>query len=106
MPMSSASLSSREASLVEFPPSGEGRAGFWFVGLVAAAAWLGTAMVVGGLPDIDDFERTDFLARIAAGVAGLLLVLTVGERVVRFPIPAKLRETGPWLVFLAVALTV
>jgi NitT/TauT family transport system permease protein len=105
MPMSSASLSSREASLVEFPPIGEGRSGFWFVGLAAAAAWLGTAMVVGGLPDIDDFERTDFLARIAAGVAGLLLVLTVGERVVRFPIPAKLRGTGPWLVFLAVALT-
>lgn len=104
--MSSASVTPHEASLVDFPPVQEGRAGFWFVGFVAAAAWFGAAMVIGGLPNIDDFERTDLLARIAAGVAGLLLLASVGERVFRFTIPAKLRGIGAWLLFLAVALTV
>jgi NitT/TauT family transport system permease protein len=61
-------------------------------------------MVIGGLPDIDDFERTDMLARIAAGVAGALLLTSVAERLFRFTIPAKLRGTGAWLLFLAVAL--
>jgi NitT/TauT family transport system permease protein len=103
--MSSASLTSREAGLVDFPPIQEAQSGFWVVGLVAAAAWFGTAMIIGGMPDIDDFERTDLLARIAAGLAGLLLVLSVGERVLRFTIPAKIRGTGPWLLFLALALT-
>jgi NitT/TauT family transport system permease protein len=106
MPMSSASLTQGEArGLVDVPPIQKERAGFWFVGLVAAAAWFGTAMIIGGLPDIDDFERTDLLARIAAGVAGLLFVLSVGERVFRFTTPAKLRDAGPWLLLLAVALT-
>jgi NitT/TauT family transport system permease protein len=102
--MSSASLSSREANLVDFPPIQEGQTGFWILGLLAAAAWFGVAMVIGGLPDIDDFERTDLLARMAAGLAGLLLLASVGERVVRFTLPAKVRRTGPWLLFLAAAL--
>jgi NitT/TauT family transport system permease protein len=105
MPMSSASLAPNEASLADFPPIDEARAGFWFVGLTAAVAWFGAALVIGGLPDIDDFERTRLLAQIAASVSGLLLVLSVGERAVRFAIPAKLRNTGPWLLLLAVALT-
>jgi NitT/TauT family transport system permease protein len=103
--MSSASVAPREASLVDFPPVEEARAGLWLAGLIAAAAWFGAAMVIGGMPDIDDFERTDLLARIAAGVAGLLLLTSVGSRALRFTIPAKLRNTGPWLVFLAFALT-
>jgi sulfonate transport system permease protein len=103
--MSSASLTPREASLVDFPPIQDVRVGFWFVGLAAAAAWFGTAMVIGGLPDIDDFERTGLLARLAAGLAGLLFLASVGERAFRFTVPAKLRATGPWLLFLAVALT-
>jgi len=104
--MSSASLSSREANLVDFPPIQEGQTGFWIIGLVAASAWFGAAMLIGGLPDIDDFERTDLLARIAAGLAGLLLLASVGERVVRFTLPARLRRTGPWLLLLAAALAV
>jgi len=103
--MSSASLTPGEASLADFPPLHEARAGFWLIGLVAAAAWFGAAMVIGGLPDIDDFERTDLLARLASGLEGLLFVVSVGERVIRFTIPAKLRKTGPWLLFLALALT-
>ena len=102
--MSSASLSSREASLVDFPPIAEARPGFWLVGLLAAAAWFATAMVIGGLPDIDDFERTDLLARLAAGLSGLLFLAAVGGGAVRFVLPAKLRATGPWLLLLAVAL--
>jgi NitT/TauT family transport system permease protein len=62
-------------------------------------------MVTGGLPDIDDFERTDLLARLAAGLSGLLFLASVGGGVIRFAILAKLRETGPWLLVLALALT-
>jgi NitT/TauT family transport system permease protein len=105
MPMSSASLSSREAGLVDFPPIEEARPGFRLVGLLAAAAWFAAAMVIGGLPDIDDFERTDMLARIAAGLSGLLFLVAVGGGVIRFAVPTKLRTTGPWLLLLAVALT-
>jgi NitT/TauT family transport system permease protein len=105
MPMSSASLSPREANLVDFPSVQESRPGFWLVGLLAASAWLGAAMVTGGLPDIDDFERTDLLARLAAGLSGLLFLASVGGGVIRFAILAKLRETGPWLLVLALALT-
>ncbi len=104
--MSSASLSSREANLVDFPPVAESRSGFWLVGLVAAVAWFAAAMVIGGLPDIDDFERTDLLARLAGGLAGLLFLVAAGGGVFRLAVPDKLRETGPWLVLLAVALTV
>jgi NitT/TauT family transport system permease protein len=103
--MSSASLSPREASLVEFPPIQQARTGFWLVGLLAAFAWFATAMVIGGLPDIDDFERTDLLARLAAGLSGLLFLVAVGGGVIRFAVPAKLRGAGPWLLLLAVALT-
>jgi NitT/TauT family transport system permease protein len=103
--MSSASLSSREANLVDFPPIQQTRPGFWLVGLLAASAWFAAAMVIGELPDIDDFERTDLLARLAAGLSGLLFLVTVGGGVIRFAIPARLRGTGPWLLLLAVALT-
>jgi NitT/TauT family transport system permease protein len=103
--MSSASLSSREANLVNFPPIEETRPGFWLVGLLAASAWFAAAMVIGGLPDIDDFERTEMLARLAAGLSGLLFLVAAGSGVIRFTIPAKLRGTGPWLLLLAVVLT-
>ncbi|HEY0181723.1 MAG TPA: ABC transporter permease subunit [Rhodopila sp.] len=103
--MSSASLTQREASLADFPPVPETRAGFWYIGVIAAAAWFTAAIVIGGMPDIDDFERTDMLSHIAAALAGLLLVLAIGERLFRFTIPAKLRGIGPWLLFLAAALT-
>ena len=103
--MSSASLAPREASLADFPPLREARTGFWGVGLVAAAAWFAAALVIGGMPDIDDFERTDLLARIAAAVSLLLFVVAIGGGVLRVSIPAKPRGTGPWLLLLAVALT-
>jgi NitT/TauT family transport system permease protein len=104
--MSSASLSPQEAHLVDFPPIQEDRTGFWPVGLLAASTWFGAAMVIGGLPDIDDFERTELLARLAAGLSGLLFLVAAGGGVVRFALPAKLRGAGPWLLVLAAALTV
>jgi NitT/TauT family transport system permease protein len=103
--MSSASISPREASVADFPPLAQARSGLWLIGLAAAAAWFVAAMVTGGLPDIDDFERTALLARTAAAVAALLLAFAVGERVLRVTIPQKLRGTGPWLLLLPVALT-
>jgi NitT/TauT family transport system permease protein len=103
--MSSASLTQRESGLVDFPPVQEVRAGFWLVGFAAATAWFGAAMVTGGLPDIDDFERTDLLARLAAGLSGLLFLVAVGGGVVRAAIPSRLRGAGPWLLLLAVVLT-
>jgi NitT/TauT family transport system permease protein len=103
--MSSASVTPGEASLVDFPPIPQARAGFWVVGLVAAAAWLGAAVVIGGMPDIDDFERTALLARIACGLAGLLFLVAVGASVLRAGVPARLRHAGPWLLVLAVVLT-
>jgi NitT/TauT family transport system permease protein len=102
--MSSASLSPHDASLVDFPPVNEVRAGFWYVGLIAAAAWLAAAMIIGGMPDIDDFERTDLLARLSAGFAAILLLFAIAEPVLRLPAMGRLRSTGPWLLFLAVAL--
>ena len=61
-------------------------------------------MIIGGLPDIDDFERTDLLARIAGAVALLLFLAAVGASVLRFAVPAKLRGAGPWLLLLAIML--
>lgn len=78
--MSSVSLTRPEASLVDFPPIQERRPGFWLVGIAAATAWFGVAMLIGGLPDIDDFERTNLLARVAAGVSGLLFLLVSRQK--------------------------
>ena len=103
--MSSASSVEADRTYADFPPIEDVRAGFWYVGLAAAATWALAAVVTQFLPDIDDFERTDMLAQIAGGVAVLLLIATLAERVFRFTLPAKLRESGPWLVLIAVVLT-
>src|ERR1700712_4509258 len=101
MPMSSASSLRIEDRFVDFPVTEAHRAGFWFVGLTAALAWAGVAVVTAALPDIDDFERTGMLANIAWIIAGVLLLAAVAERAFGFTIPAKLRNTGPWLVLLS-----
>jgi NitT/TauT family transport system permease protein len=104
MPMSSASSVEADRSYADFPPIEDVRAGFWYVGLAASATWALAAAVTQFLPDIDDFERTDLLAQIAAGVAALLLIVTLAERLFRFTLPAKLRESGAWLVLIAAVL--
>src|SRR5690349_14906152 len=102
--MSSASSLSADAGFADFPPVEAVRSGFWFTGLFAALGWGAAAAVTQLLPDIDDFERTTLLAQIAGGVAVLLLAVTLGEAVLRVAIPEKLRATGPWLLFLSLAL--
>ncbi len=72
--MSSASSVQADATYADFPPIEDVRAGFWYVGLAAAATWALAAVVIQVLPDIDDFERTDLLAQIAGGIAVLLLI--------------------------------
>jgi NitT/TauT family transport system permease protein len=106
MPMSSASSLEINRDFADFPPVEDVRAGFWYVGLAAAANWGLAALVTQALPDIDDFERTDLLAQISGGIAALLLLVTLGERLFRFALPAKVRESGAWLVLIAAALTV
>jgi NitT/TauT family transport system permease protein len=103
--MSSASLTHGETNLADFPPVQQSRTGFWFTGLIAATAWCAAALVIGGLPDIDDFERTGLLAKIAAGIAGTLFFFAVGEQITGFTTPAKLRNAGPWLLLTGLALT-
>jgi NitT/TauT family transport system permease protein len=103
-PLRTTGLVPREVSPVDFPAIQESRPGFWRMGLLAAGAWFAAAMLVGGLPDIDDFERTDLLARLAAGLSGLLLLVAVGSGLTRLTLPPRLRVTGPWLVLLAIGL--
>jgi NitT/TauT family transport system permease protein len=103
--MSSASLAPHEAGLLDSPVIPASQQGFWLTGLVAAAAWFAAAVVIGGMPDIDDFERTELLARMTCGLAGLLFLVSVGAGVFRVAVPAKLRGAGAWLLLLAVALT-
>src|ERR1700743_1880314 len=44
----------------------------WWGGLLAAAAWLGTAALTGLWPDADDFDRTPLLGGIMAGIGTAL----------------------------------
>jgi NitT/TauT family transport system permease protein len=99
--MSSASSVPVDGAFVDFPPVEAARAGFWFTGLLAALGWGAAALVIQLLPDIDDFERTTLLAQIAGGIGVLLLLVTLGEAVLRVSIPEKLRGTGPWLLALS-----
>jgi len=79
--------------------------GFWYMGAIAAGAWLVFAAVVSFLPDIDDFDRTGLLARIAAVSGVVLALLAVFGPAVPRAIVTRVRHAGPWLVLLAAAFT-
>jgi NitT/TauT family transport system permease protein len=79
--------------------------GFWRTGVVAAASWAVFAGVAGCLPDIDDFERTDLLMQIAAGMSALLALISLATSAAPVKI-ARLRHYGPWLAVLALGLAV
>jgi hypothetical protein len=102
--MSSASSLEIDGGFADFPPIVTTRAGFWYVGLLAAVTWAMAAAVIHTLPDIDDFERTHLLAQIAGGFAAVLFAGVVAERLFRFTLPAKLRSAGPWLVMVSLVL--
>jgi NitT/TauT family transport system permease protein len=104
MPMSSANTLPIGADIADFPPIEAARDGFWRIGVLAAAGWGAAAAVTQLLPDIDDFERTGLLAQIAGAIGGLLLVAALLEVVVGRPLPARLRNGGPWLLLLPLVL--
>jgi NitT/TauT family transport system permease protein len=78
----------------------------WTSGAVAAAGWLAAAAVTYFLQDIDDFERTNLLAQLMAGLGIALALAARAEHVPGIALPARIRRAGPWLVLLSVALTV
>jgi NitT/TauT family transport system permease protein len=71
----------------------------WWAGVVAASAWVATAVLTLQLPDADDFERTGLLGWLALGLA---VALAVG--VILPAIGNRARYWGPWAIFLALAL--
>ncbi|HVJ55553.1 MAG TPA: ABC transporter permease subunit [Aliidongia sp.] len=73
----------------------------WRTGLLAALSWLAAAALTWFWPDADDLGRTDLLA-ILALLAGLGLAGCSLAEPLR---PAGLRRAGPWLVALALGLS-
>jgi NitT/TauT family transport system permease protein len=79
----------------------------WPSGWVAGLAWIGAAAVISLVPDADDLGRTWELAALAAGFgAAVLLAAVAGMLPALAPRFALLRQAGPWLLVLAVALTI
>jgi NitT/TauT family transport system permease protein len=69
---------------------------------VAGLLWLGVAVLVVGLPDAQELERTRTLAAIAAAIgAAQLVAVAAGHFSLRV---ARLGRLAPWLVVLALAL--
>src|SRR6185437_342644 len=91
-PMSSASLTHDGVGIAGLRRD---RAPVWISGLVATVVWLAAASVIFALPDIDDFERTNLLGRITAGVGLLLLILAVGGWLSPRVLPGRTRSAGP-----------
>jgi len=77
----------------------------WTVGIVASAAWLGSAAITGLLPDVDDFERTPLLAQAMAWLGIALALLALGAALLHRPVPRRIGNAGPWLIVLAVLFT-
>ncbi|MFO1027706.1 MAG: ABC transporter permease subunit [Acetobacteraceae bacterium] len=102
--MSSASTLPVAGEIAEFPAIETVRPGFWHAGLLGALGWGVAAAVIQFLPDIDDFERTTLLARIASGIGVALLLATLSSAVLRRNLPVRLRNAGPWLVALSLGL--
>ncbi len=98
--------SARTAILPLSREAGEGQGGgeavrttrpswsLWWIGAVAALAWLAAAAVTHFLPDNDDSERTTLLAEIMAALGIILAALTIAP-------PQRVRRSGPWLIALA-----
>jgi NitT/TauT family transport system permease protein len=90
-------------STVGVPPEAipVARIPIWTGGAIAAGAWLAAAAITNLLPDIDDFERTNLLAEIMAGLEIVLALLAFGSRALRTSPPDRIRRTAPWFVLLA-----
>ncbi|MGI4876781.1 MAG: ABC transporter permease [Janthinobacterium lividum] len=76
----------------------------WRGGIAAAAAWLATAVVIAGWPDLTPWSRTRLFAMIALAAAIAVLILGVfGGRSERLQ---RVRRLGPWFVALAAIVAV
>lgn len=78
---------------------------WWTSGVFASASWLATAAVTQQVPDLDDWERTGLLAVLMAVVAAAIALAVESEHILGWEF-TRLRRTGPWLIAVAVALTV
>jgi NitT/TauT family transport system permease protein len=76
----------------------------WPLGVVAVLAWAGAAVLTVAWPDADDWARTPALAKLLAGIAGLLAVAVAAEPFSP-RLSARLRRAGPWAAALAVLVT-
>ncbi len=93
------------AEAIPAAEEGASAPGLWRTGFAATLAWAGAAALTIAWPDAETWDRTTELAYLLAGVTALLAVaVAVDQLVPRFS--ARLRHLGPWLVALAVAITV
>ncbi len=77
----------------------------WRSGTLASIAWGLAAALTALVPDSDDFERTGLAAELMVVVAVILLVAVIARAITRRSIPA-LTRAGPWLLALALGLSV
>ncbi|MGL4287731.1 MAG: ABC transporter permease [Phreatobacter sp.] len=76
------------------PPS---RRRIWFTGILAATAWLATAIVTYGFEDVGEWSRTTPLAALL-GLIGIGLFAAVLTAAVTGRVSARLTRLGPWLL--------
>jgi NitT/TauT family transport system permease protein len=76
----------------------------WVGGLVSALAWLAAAFLTSSWPDAREWDRTGELAGLMT-VIGASIVLVVGIDRLIAPVPARLRDKAPWLLVVAIFLT-
>jgi len=97
---------SSEAIEITFPAARSGRRGpsLWGLGVVAAVAWAAAALLTVLWPDEDAWDHTTNLAILFTIIAGILVALVTIEPFAP-RLSARLRQSGPWLIALAVLST-
>ncbi len=93
-------------SIADAPEMPAARGATWITGVWAAGVWLLAAAISRFIPDIDDFERTNLLADIMAGIGVVFVILALGSRFSGVRPPERARSVGPWFLLLAVVLAV
>lgn len=76
----------------------------WLGGFVSGTAWLAAALVIEAWPNLDDWAYTHEMAVTAGALGAFLLLAGVLRR--RFPAFERLRDGAPWLLALALTITV
>lgn len=91
----SAPLPLGAAANAETPPK------TWWQGLIAVLAWAGAAGLTVLWPDEDTWDFTPHLAALLAVLTVVLAAAVLSERRLP-PLSARLRPLGPWLIALAI----